>query len=163
MSKLIIIGGVSGTGKSTVGSLLAKALNLPFYDGDDFHPQSNLDKMASGNPLNDEDRKPWLEQLAENLAQWEQHEGAVLGCSALKESYREILSSRCDVDIDWVILTGSVELLTQRLNQRKGHFFDSALLQSQLNTLELPSYGWVITVEGEVDSIVNGLVKKLRP
>ena len=83
---LLVVGGVSGVGKSTVGALLAEALGLPFYDADNFHPPANIEKMASGQPLDDGDRGPWLESLASNLATWEEQGGAVLACSALKES-----------------------------------------------------------------------------
>ena len=86
-----IIFGVSGSGKTTIGQLLAKKLNIPFYDADDYHPVSNIEKMASGKPLNDNDREPWLGLIAMEIKKWKTQEGAVLACSALKEKYREIL------------------------------------------------------------------------
>ena len=158
---IIIVGGVSGTGKSTIGKLLADKLQLPFFDGDDFHPQSNVEKMKSGNPLNDEDRKPWLELLAKELAFHESNQGAVLACSALKESYREILASQCKTDINWVLLNGSAEILTERLEARQGHFMGSKLLQSQLDTLELPNYGLIVDVQDSIENIVTDVSKKL--
>lgn len=158
----IIVCGVSGTGKSTIGELLAQKLKLPFYDGDDFHPESNVSKMKSGNALNDLDRKPWLEELANNLSAWEGCGGAILACSALKESYREVLASKCTKNILWIMLHGSRKLLTERLAERKGHFFNSTLLDSQLATLELPDYGWIIDVTPSSISIVNIIMKKLH-
>lgn len=152
---IIIVCGVSGTGKSTIGKLLADTLQLPFYDGDDFHPKSNVQKMQNGIALNDQDRAPWLNQLSTELAQWESEKGAVLACSALKESYREMLSTKCKAPITWIVLNGSKALLTERLDAREGHFFDSHMLTSQLNTLELPDYGLVINVALTPEEIVD--------
>jgi len=158
---ILIVCGVSGTGKSTVGELLANKLKLPFFDGDDFHPESNVQKMKSGMALNDQDRQPWLESLATELALWDSNSGAVLACSALKESYREILASQCK-NITWIILNGSRELLIERLDSRKGHFFNPTLLDSQLDTLELPDYGWVIDIQPAPDEIVNTISARLN-
>ena len=158
---IVIIGGVSGTGKSTIGGLLAKALDIPFYDGDDFHPESNIEKMKSGAPLDDADRQPWLDILAVNLAIWANQDGAVLACSALKEKYRKILSSKCNESFIWVTLIGPEKLLLERLNARTGHFMKPALLRSQLGTQELPDYGWVISVQPDPEDIVDSLLERL--
>lgn len=158
---ILIVCGVSGTGKSTVGKLLAERLNLPFYDGDDFHSESNVQKMKNGIALNDNDRQPWLELLSTELALWESNTGAVLACSALKESYRKVLALQCREDIKWIILHGSTALLTKRLGSRKGHFFDSGLLDSQLGSLELPNYGWIIGVQQNPTDIVNDIEQRL--
>jgi 6-phosphogluconate dehydrogenase/gluconokinase len=157
---IFIICGVSGTGKSTVGELLADKLKVPFFDGDDFHPESNVQKMKGGMPLNDQDRQPWLELLATKLASWELSGGAVLACSALKELYRDILSSKCK-NIRWIILNGSRELLTERLNSRQGHFFNPNLLDSQLATLELPNYGWIMDIKPAPDKIISVICERL--
>lgn len=157
---LIVVAGVSGTGKSTIGAKLAEQLNLPFFDADDFHPQSNIDKMRGGTPLTDQDREPWLDELARLLASHEKQHGAVLACSALKESYRQRLASACRSDIEWIVLNGSYELLEQRLSQRQSHFFDGKLLESQLATLELPSYGHIIDVEMTVDEVIVSALKQ---
>ncbi|MEP0357283.1 gluconokinase [Paraglaciecola sp.] len=159
---ILIVCGVSGTGKSTIGSQLAKKLELPFYDGDDFHPESNVQKMQSGTPLNDKDRQPWLASLAKHIASWEIDGGAVLACSALKESYRKILASSTNTQVNWIMLNGSRELLIERLDSRSGHFFDSSLLDSQLNTLELPEYGWLIDIKGTPEEIVNTVSARLQ-
>ncbi|MFA3791610.1 gluconokinase [Aliiglaciecola sp. SL4] len=158
---ILVVCGVSGSGKTTIGSQLAKALELPFFDADDFHPQTNLQKMKNGTPLNDQDRQPWLETLSLNLASWEEKGGAVLACSALKESYRQTLKSRCRGEIIWLVLNGSREMLLERLNARSGHFFDSSLLDSQLSTFELPSYGYLVDISQPLDEITARLSDQL--
>lgn len=158
----LVIGGVSGAGKTTIGKLLSQALDLPFYDADDFHPASNIEKMATGQALDDADRRPWLESLAGHLAQWENDGGAVLACSALKASYRRILASRCREQVHWIMLHGDRQLLAERLASRKGHFFDSGLLETQLATLERPENGWIVDVRSSADEIVNLILERLR-
>ncbi|MFT4939528.1 MAG: carbohydrate kinase (thermoresistant glucokinase family) [Paraglaciecola sp.] len=158
---IMIVCGVSGTGKSTVGKRLSEVLKLPFFDADDFHPQSNVEKMQSGIALNDEDRQPWLETLASQLASWESEGGAVLACSALKEAYRQTLASQCAENITWIILHGSAQLLSERLKYREDHFFDPRLLVSQLNTLELTDDAWVIDVQATPDEIVADILQRL--
>jgi carbohydrate kinase (thermoresistant glucokinase family) len=128
----IIVMGVSGCGKSTVGAALAKALARVFVDGDDLHPQSNRDKMAAGTPLTDEDRLPWLDRVGETLASGD---GAVIACSALKRSYRDRIRNWAP-DTVFIHLTGSEELLAARHKARTNHFMPTSLLRSQLDTLE---------------------------
>jgi 6-phosphogluconate dehydrogenase/gluconokinase len=118
--------------------------------------------MQNGFALNDEDRRPWLELLSNELVMWKENKGAVLACSALKESYREILMSKGVSDIQWIYLNGSKALLTERLASRKEHFFDPKLLDSQLSTLELPDYGWTVDVLSTPNEIVQELSKRLR-
>ena len=129
--------GVSASGKTTLGKLLAQQLGLPFYDADNFHPIQNIQKMQEGKPLGEEDRKPWLEKLSEEIKQWDRDGGAVLACSALKESYRDILSSNVG-NIQWIYLEADRDTLITRLKNRKGHFFNPLLLDSQLEALEVP-------------------------
>ncbi|MDO6568858.1 gluconokinase [Alteromonas sp. 1_MG-2023] len=152
---IIVVAGVSGTGKSTVGQTLAEQLGLPFIDADDFHPEVNKTKMQSGNPLTDEDRWPWLQTLASELASYEQQAGVVLACSALKESYRKVLAAHGTMTIKWVVLTGSFSLLSERLTARENHFFDGRLLENQLQTFELPDYGLKVDVSASVENIIN--------
>ena len=135
MSKSYIVMGVSGCGKSTIGELIAESMEIPFYDGDDFHPEANVAKMASGTPLNDDDRKPWLETLASLL---KEKGPCVIACSALKAKYRDILRAGSPT---FVYLHGTKETLLSRLTERSAntdHFMPASLLDSQLDTLESP-------------------------
>lgn len=159
---ILILFGVSGSGKTTIGRQLADVLGLPFFDADDFHPPSNVERMASGRPLDDADRQPWLETLATSIADWQEQGGAVLACSALRETYRETLGSQCGENIRWVLLQGCEEVLADRLKGRKDHFFDRQLLSSQLDTLEVPDYGWLVDIESSPQEIVNKILTRLR-
>ena len=158
---MIVIMGVSGCGKTTIGKALAKQLGLPFFDADDFHPQSNIDKMKQGTPLTDHDRMPWLSLLADHIKTWDEHGGAVLACSALKESYRNILASQSK-NMTWIYLKGSFELIQSRLEQRELHYMKSGLLQSQFDALEEPDYGIHITIENHPEQILSTLISKLN-
>jgi gluconokinase len=134
----VVVMGVSGCGKSTVGALLAAELGVPFVEGDALHPPRNVALMAAGTPLTDDDRRDWLLALADVLAQAERAgQGVVLACSALKRSYRELLRANAH-GLRFVWLHGSAALLEQRLQQRSGHYMPVSLLQSQLDTLEPP-------------------------
>ena len=159
---LLIVCGVSGVGKTTVGMLLSEALDIPFYDADAFHPSSNIEKMTSGTSLDDEDRKPWLEVLARNLSTWQEDGGAVLACSALKETHRAILGSQCSYSITWIVLHASRAVLSDRLESRKVHFFDQQLLSSQLKAFEAPDYGWLVNAEASPRDIVADVLSRLR-
>ena len=128
--------GVSGTGKSTVGKLLSSEYTIPFYDGDDYHPQANIDKMAAGNPLNDDDRLEWLQTL-NKLANDNKATGVVIACSSLKKKYRTLLSKNLRTHY-FIFLEGSFDLIFDRINKREDHFMSSALLRSQFDTLETP-------------------------
>ena len=135
---LLVVMGVSGCGKSTVGAQLAAALGLEFLEGDLLHSQRNIARMASGVALTDEDRQEWLELLSGRLAQAQTaHHGLVVSCSALKRAYRDILR-RGAPGLVWVHLTGDPALLAQRTAQRPGHYMPASLLASQLETLEAP-------------------------
>ncbi len=132
----IIVMGVSGSGKSTVGEKLAEALNLPYLEGDSLHPKSNVDKMASGIPLQDEDRWPWLDKIGERMAVAEQ--GLIVSCSSLKKSYRDRLRAAVGGQLAFVFLDGSFEVLHEHMGHRTGHFMPVTMLESQLATLESP-------------------------
>jgi gluconokinase len=161
---IVILFGVSGAGKTTLGQLLAGELGWKFYEGDDFHSQANIDKMHAGVPLTDEDRQPWLESLRglieRSLAA---KENAVLTCSALKKSYRGYL--RVNEQVEFVYLRGSYELVANRLRQRRGHFMNPELLRSQFATLEEPEAAeGVIAIElgRSPHELVDEIKKKLR-
>ncbi|WP_339649967.1 gluconokinase, GntK/IdnK-type, partial [uncultured Salegentibacter sp.] len=157
-----IVMGVSGSGKTTIGKLLAKELNLSFYDADDFHPSENVEKMKNGIPLQDEDRKGWLAVLAENIQKWEQDGGAVLACSALKEKYRQQLTSIPEEHLKWIFLSADFEVILERLKARKGHYFKPEMLTSQFETLEEPQYGLRVNVNTSEENILKEIMTKLK-
>ncbi|WP_275785923.1 gluconokinase [Pararhizobium gei] len=134
----VIVMGVSGCGKSSVGSMLADRLGLPFIEGDSLHPAANIAKMSAGVPLNDEDRWPWLGIIGKALAQAGEP-GIVISCSALKRSYRDLLRQAAGVPLAFVYLEGTRDILLSRMIERPGHFFKATLLDSQLATLESPT------------------------
>lgn len=144
--RAVVVAGVSGSGKSTVGRLLAARLGWPYVEADDHHPAANVAKMARGEPLDDDDRAPWLASLRAEL---ERHADAgtpvVLSCSALKRRYRAVLTDGLP-HVALVLLTGSEALLAERIAERTGHFFDPRLLRSQLEALEPPAPYEVATV-----------------
>lgn len=132
----MVIMGVSGTGKNSVGEYLAVELGIDFVDGDDLHPASNVQKMRSGTPLEDEDRVPWLKEIGVQLAAYQaKQQGVIIACSALKRWYRELLRHYAP-DVLFIHLAGGAEILTPRMQAREGHFMPVSLLQSQLATLE---------------------------
>jgi 6-phosphogluconate dehydrogenase len=159
--QVIIIMGVSGSGKTTIGQQLSARLRVPFSDADDFHPAANVEKMSAGIPLDDDDRTPWLQILAENLKKWEIDSGAILACSALKEKYRAQLIQNCP-QIQWVYLDGSFDLIYSRMKDRAGHYMPAALLTSQFDALEIPSYGMHVDISGHPDSIINTIMSQLN-
>ena len=160
MAHLIIIMGVSGTGKSTIGELLSAKLQVTYYDADDFHPQANKVKMQQGNPLNDQDREPWLQLLSDKLEAWSAT-GAILACSALKEKYRQTLSKSNQLPIKWVHLAGTFEVIRERMLARKNHFMPDSLLQSQFDTLERPTYAIEVDIEHTPEDIVEEVLGRL--
>lgn len=164
MKPLLVVMGVSGSGKSTVGELLAADLDIPFADADDLHPEANVRKMAAGHPLNDDDRWPWLQRVGEALAEAEET-GLVIACSALKRSYREAILA-AEPRAHFVLLDGPRELLEQRMGHRRGHFMPTTLLDSQLATLEplaADEPGVTVSVDQTPDQIVAETRAKLAP
>ena len=154
--------GVSGAGKSSVGQALSKSLKLPFYDGDDYHPQANIDKMRQGIPLEDSDRWGWLKNLNQLAKEALKKEGAVMVCSALKEVYRQELSKDLSTACEWIYLKGSYELILERIQARAGHFMPPELLQSQFNTLEAPKNAIEINVSAPLSEIIQTLEMRLN-
>jgi gluconokinase len=161
---VVIIFGVSGAGKTTIGQLLAEELGWRFYEADDFHLQTNIDKMRRGVPLTNEDRWPWLESLRKLIKRClGAGENAVLACSALKEAYRRRL--RVNADVKLVFLRGDYELIANQLRQRRSHFMNPALLQSQFADLEepQPTEGVVVIELGRSPcEFVQEIKRKLR-
>ncbi|MGP1994415.1 gluconokinase [Zobellia laminariae] len=157
---IIFVMGVSGSGKSTIGKLLAEELNLSFYDGDDYHPEANVKKMADGHPLDDDDRQGWLERL--NLLAIEKSEyGAIIACSALKNKYRTILQNGIEEKLNFVYLQGTFEEIMGRLELRKNHFMPPELLHSQFNTLEVPENAITVSIMHTPEEIVSKIIKAL--
>ncbi|MCV6972409.1 gluconokinase [Mycobacterium bohemicum] len=154
--------GVAGSGKSTVGIALARRLGVPFLDADDLHPPANIAKMAAGEPLDDEDRQPWLERVGGWLA--DHRDGGVVSCSALKRAYRDKLRAHC-ASARFLHLSGSADVIARRLAIRTAHFMPAALLRSQLDALEplgADEAGVVVDIDRGVDAIVEGVLAGLR-
>jgi len=160
MNLHIIVMGVSGSGKSTVGEKLAEALHLSFLEGDSLHPKSNVDKMASGIPLQDEDRWPWLDKIGERMAVAEQ--GLIVSCSSLKKSYRDRLRAAVGGQLAFVFLDGSFEVLHEHMGHRTGHFMPVTMLESQLATLESPVGEPLVFRVDVVDSIEKIVAESLE-
>ena len=153
--------GVSGVGKSTIGKLLSEKLNIPFFDGDDFHPEANIFKMSKGEPLNDEDRFGWLQILNSLAIKQLENSGCIIVCSALKESYRNILSININKNIKWVYLSGSFEIIEERINKRENHFMSSNLLNSQFDILEEPKNAIKVDINLTPNEIIKVIHKEL--
>ena len=155
---IVIVMGVSGCGKTTIGQLLALRLGYPFLDADELHPSANVAKMTAGTPLTDADRQPWLELLNGKLRG---QDNAVLACSALKESYRQILSKGL-ADCRFVHLRGDMELIRARMAKRKHRFMPASLLESQFATLEPPAGALVVEIARPPERCVEDIASALR-
>ncbi|MBY0387350.1 MAG: gluconokinase [Mycobacterium pseudokansasii] len=154
----IVVVGVSGSGKSTVGAAFAQRLGVAFLDADTLHPPANIAKMAAGQPLDDQDRYPWLRRVGEWLAA--HRDGGVTSCSALKRSYRDQLRAHCP-ELEFLHLSGSADVIARRLANRAVHFMPVELLRSQLDTLEPlggDESGVVVDVHQDVDAIVDNFL-----
>ncbi|HYL82865.1 MAG TPA: gluconokinase [Candidatus Angelobacter sp.] len=160
---IVLLMGPAGSGKTTVGRLLASQLSWEFADGDDFHSPSNIEKMSRGIALTDEDRLPWLNSIREKMSQWQtQGKNVVLPCSALKRSYRELLGiDTNDRNVKLVYLQGSYELLLERLRSRKGHYAREQLLSGQFADLEEPADALTLDAAASPEEIVSAIRKAL--
>jgi gluconokinase len=162
---IVVLMGVSGSGKTTIGTLLADRTGTVFADADDYHPAANKQKMASGQPLTDGDRQPWLEELNRILRGWfESGKGGVLACSALKEKYRDTLSNGMPAGaVKFVLLDGSPELIAERLAARHHEYMNPNLLGSQLATLERPEHALCIVNDRPPAEVVAQILKEVSP
>ena len=162
---VILLMGVSGSGKSTIADHLARRLGWRYEDGDRFHPASNVAKMSAGHPLTDEDRWPWLQAIADEIDRLAvSGEHAVIACSALKRAYRDILVHGRD-DVRIILLDGAHDLIAARLTARKGHFMPPGLLTSQFATLERPGVNErpiIVSIDAPVEAIVDDIVSQLN-
>ncbi len=158
---IIAVIGVAGSGKTTVGTLLANAMNCPFLEGDSLHSNENVDKMSHGTPLTDADRAPWLAAIhARILDCFERGQDLVVACSALKQRYRTVLAE--GVPITWVYLKGSIELIRARLTHRSSHFMNPDMLASQFDALEEPSDALVVDISAPPTVLVEKILSQLR-
>ncbi|SHG75945.1 gluconate kinase, SKI family [Kaistia soli DSM 19436] len=166
LKRNLIVMGVSGSGKTTIGEALAAHFGTTFLEGDKLHPAANVAKMSAGIPLDDADRKPWLEAIAARLAESDDGPaGIVAACSSLKRSYRTILTSATRRRTTFVFLDGSLALLRERMNTRKGHFMPASLLDSQLATLERPGADedvLIIDLDGDIDAELAATIAKIE-
>ncbi len=157
---IIYIMGVSGAGKTTIGKLLSAQTGIPFFDADDFHSTTNKEKMKTGIPLTDDDRKDWLLQLNHLANNQSNVQGAIIACSALKEKYRIVLSK--DIKPYWIFLHGTYEQLHYRIIKRRDHYMPINLLTSQLETLEIPTDALTINIMQQQEEIVNSIINYLQ-
>lgn len=163
---VIVIMGVSGSGKTTVGRLLAMTLGWAFSDADDFHPPANIAKMSQGVPLDDSDRRPWLESMSQSIRGWlSESKNVVLACSALKGAYRDKLVVDPS-NVRLVFLKGTYEQIMERMSDRKDHFMPPGLLESQFEILEVPDEALVVNIDRSpreiVEKIINWLGRGVR-
>jgi gluconokinase len=157
---IVIVMGVVGAGKTTIGKLLAEQLGWEFADADDFHPPSNIEKIRQGIPLTDDDRRPWLARLRAEIANWiAQGRSVVLACSALKRTYRQELE--VGREVRFVYLKGNPELIAKRLRSRHGHFADEHILASQFDDLEEPENALTVDISAAPSQIVAEIRQKL--
>jgi len=159
----LILMGVSGCGKTSVGERLSQILGWPFFDGDNYHPQENIAKMAAGIPLNDDDRTPWLANLHDLITEHlEQGQSLLLACSALKQRYRSQLSNGNPGTV-FVHLKGDFDLIFSRMQARSGHYMKAEMLRSQFAALEEPTNALTIDIDQDVEEIVAEILAQINP
>jgi gluconokinase len=157
---IFIIMGVSGSGKSTIGEAVSSKLGWKYYEGDNFHPAANIEKMKNGIPLNDDDRMPWLNSIRKVIEEAiSRHESIIISCSALKEKYRAIL--KVDDGVGLIYLKGSYDLIKKRMEERTDHFFKPEMLKSQFDALEEPADAVQIDISNSPGMIIKEVLKKI--
>jgi 6-phosphogluconate dehydrogenase len=162
-NRVFIITGVSGCGKTTVGEALAEEFDASFYDGDQFHPASNIAKMSTGIPLTDEDRGPFLKSINLFIREKLPTETIIIACSALKEKYRDILSVGIDpAQLVWIHLQGSFDTIYQRMTKREGHFMGATMLRSQFDTYETPTKGIIVNIGQELGQMIDQIKAEVK-
>ncbi|OOF44636.1 gluconate kinase [Rodentibacter rarus] len=165
--KSFILMGVSSTGKTSVGTEVAQRLGIKLIDGDDLHPRANIIKMGKGQPLNDEDRAPWLERIRDAAFSLERKsEVGIIVCSALKKQYRDLIRQGNE-NVKFLFLAGSFDLVLERMKQRKGHYMKTDMLKSQFDTLEVPQDDEPdvihIDIDGSFETVVERCIRVLKP
>lgn len=158
---VIYIMGVAGSGKTTIGQKLSAKTGYTFYDADHFHPPQNIDKMQAGQPLTDEDRWPWLDNIHAFVSKQLQTSNVIVACSALKEVYRQRLSKGIENQCRWVYLNGSYDIILQRMQSRTAHYMPATLLQSQFDALEVPENIIEADIAMAPEKIVDEIIAKI--
>jgi gluconokinase len=159
----MVVMGVAGSGKTTIGEALARAIGAAYVDGDQLHPQANIARMSVGIPLSDEDRWPWLAKVGETLRPGSPT--IIVGCSALKRTYRDFITESAAAPVLFIYLNGSRELISRRMRERTGHFMPASLLDSQFATLEAPGpdeNAITVTIDAPLDEIVKSIAGRIR-
>jgi gluconokinase len=161
LPQVVVLMGVSGSGKTTIGRRLSNKLGWDFYDADDFHPQANIDKMSRGVPLTDADRWPWLEKLHKLISEYViKNRSVVLACSALKNSHRDLLLRNVSHAV-LVYLRGDHDLIKERMQQRQDHYMRAHMLDSQFESLEEPNDALIIDIDADPEAIINAIIQSL--
>ncbi len=151
--------GVSGCGKTTIGKILSKEKNIPFFDADDYHPKENIKMMKEGKPLNDKNRLPWLIKINNLIKKNSQVSSCIIACSSLKKKYRSIIKKNITIPIHFIYLKGKKKIIYERLKKRKNHFMKKSLLNSQFKALEEPSNSLTIDVNKNPKKIISNIIK----
>ena len=164
---IIVIMGVTGSGKTTIGQQVARRLRLPFYDADDFHTPENEAKLSQDIPLTDGDRQPWLEAIAKSMGRWQKHGGAILACSALKQAYRDTLKAAAHT-VKFIYLEGDMQTVSRRLARRANrekHVVKNyrAILQGQFDDLEVPEEALAVSIDQPPDQVVDEILMAVEP
>jgi len=152
---IIVLMGVSGSGKTTIGKMLSKEKNIPFFDADDYHPKNNIKMMKEGKPLNDKNRLPWLVKINNLINKNSQKSSCIIACSSLKKKYRSIIKKNITIPIHFIYLKGAKKIIYERLKNRKKHFMKNSLLNSQFKVLEEPSESLTINISKTKNEIIK--------